>query len=132
MSTESNQPPTGAAITISPKLLWSALTVLGLAGVGGGGSAIASFMDQSAPVQTQPELKRSLDRMDREMTDLRDRDKLLGDRLDVAEDKAQRRHERVTRDLDDLDRDVTQITQITQDLCRSDRKCKRRQNLDDD
>lgn len=127
MSTESN-----TTITISPKLVWGALTVLGLAGVGGGGSAIASFMDQSAPVQTQPELKRSLDRMDREMTDLRDRDKLLGDRLDLSEEKAKRRHERIARDLDDLDRDVTQITQITQDLCRSDRQCRRRQNLDDE
>ena len=131
MSTESEPSPT-TTITISPKLVWGALTVLGLAGVGGGGSAVASLWESNTTAPHSPEIKRSLERMDREMTDLRDRDKLLGDRLDVAAEKAQRRHERVTRDLDDLDRDVTQITQITQDLCRSDRKCARRQNLDDD
>ena len=106
--------------------------MLGLAGVGGGGSAIASYVQTTDAAQSQPEIQRSLDRMDREMVDLRDRDKLLGDRLSIIEDKNQRRHERVTRDLDDLDRDLIDVTRVLQDLCRSDRKCRRRQNLDDD
>jgi hypothetical protein len=120
------------AIAINPKLMWSVLTVLGLAGVGGGGSAVASWVQASDAAETQPEIQRSLERMDREMMDLRDRDKILGDRLEASEDKAQRRHERVMRDLDDIDRDLVDVTRIIQDLCRSDRKCRRRQNLDDD
>jgi len=119
-------------ITIHPRMVWGVLTVLGLAGVGGGGSAIASYVQTSDAAQAQPEIQRSLDRMDREMTDLRDRDKLLGDRLSVIEDKNQRRHERVTRDLDDLDRDLVDVSRIMRDLCRSDRKCARAQNLEDD
>ena len=105
---------------IHPKA-WIIIVVLGLTS---GGPAVANLFQTSALSGQQPEMAQTLDRMDREMTDLRDRDRLLGDRLDVIEEKSEQRHKRITRDLDDLDRTQIDIQGVLEDLCESDRKCR--------
>ena len=120
----------GITALLPPKASWTLVVVLALMGLGGGGSAVATLMQTSSVVEQQPEIQRSLDRMDREMTDLRDRDKLLGDRLDVLEEKNEQRHRRITRDLDDLDRQQIDIQNVLDDICESDRNCRKRRKRD--
>ena len=111
---------------IHPKA-WVIIVILGLTS---GGPAVANLFQTSALSGQQPELAQTLDRMDREMTDLRDRDKLLGDRLDVLEEKNEQRHRRITRDLDDLDRQQIDIQNVLDDICESDRNCRKRRKRD--
>tara|TARA_A100001518_G_C1179392_1_gene28131 strand:- start:346 stop:666 length:321 start_codon:yes stop_codon:yes gene_type:complete len=101
-------------------------------GLGGGGTAVASLLkSEDATAAMQPEVQRTIERMDREMTYLRDRDKLLDDRLKASDAESKRRYQRVTRDLEGIDQDLVEVGRLVSDLCRSDRACRRRNNLDD-
>jgi len=105
---------------IHPKA-WAIIVILGLTS---GGPAVANLFQTSALSGQQPEMAQTMSRMDREMTDLRDRDKHLGDRLDLMEEKSESRHSRITRDLSELDRSQVDIRGVLADLCDSDRKCR--------
>ena len=120
----------GITALLPPKAAWTVVVGLAVVGLGGGGSAVATLMQTTTVAEQQPEIQRSLDRMDREMTDLRDRDKLLGDQIDVLEDKNEQRHRRITRDLDDLDRQQIDIQNVLDDICESDRNCRKRRKRD--
>ena len=105
---------------IHPKA-WVIIVILGLTS---GGPAVANLFQTSALSGQQPEMVQTLDRMDREMTDLRDRDKHLGDRIDLLEEKNEQRHKRITRDLGELDRSQIDIQGVLEDICEADRKCR--------
>jgi hypothetical protein len=119
-------------LTIPPKLVYAAVCMMMVGGLGGGGTAVASLLkSEDATAAMQPEVQRTIERMDREMTHLRDRDKLLDDRLKASDADSKRRYQRVTRDLEGIDQDLVEVGRLVSDLCRSDRGCRRRNNLDD-